>query len=79
MKGEIQIKIKGRLDKEWEAFFQGMHISYEEDITLLTGSLQDDAQLYGVLNSIRDLNLKLISVNPLGALKNNFKSNHSTS
>ena len=79
MRGEIQIKIRGRLDKEWEAFFQGMHISYEEDITMLTGHLTDDAQLYGVLNTIRDLNLKLISVNPLGAIKNSFKSNHSTS
>jgi hypothetical protein len=72
MKGEVQIKVKGHLDKQWEEIFHGLRFSYEEDITILTGSLQDDAQLHGVLNTIRDLNLKLISVNPLGPAKNNL-------
>jgi hypothetical protein len=65
MKGKVQIKVKGHLDKEWEEVLHGMRFSYEDDNTILTGSLQDDAQLHGILNTIRDLNLKLISVNPL--------------
>lgn len=65
MKGEIQIKIEGHIDEEWTEVFQGMSISYEEDNTVLTGLLKDEAQLHGVLNSIRDLNLKLISVKPM--------------
>ena len=65
MKGETQIKIEGQLDQQWQEFFHGMSISYEGDLTLLTGRLEDEAQLHGVLNTIRDLNLKLISVNPV--------------
>ncbi len=72
MNGKVQIKIKGHLDRHWEEFFQGLHISYEEDITLLTGDLIDDSQLHGVLNTIRDLNLKLISVNRSGPAKENL-------
>jgi hypothetical protein len=65
MRGKFQIKVKGHLDKQWEEVFQGMNFSYEKDSTMLTGYLVDEAQLHGVLNTIRDLNLKLISVNPL--------------
>ena len=65
MKDKVQVKIKGRLDKQWEEIFQGMSFSYEEGITIMTGSLKDNAQLHGFLNTIRDFNLKLISVNPL--------------
>jgi hypothetical protein len=69
MNGEIEIKIRGRLDKEWEEIFQGMHLEYEEDTTILTGNLIDGSHLHGVLNTIRDLNLKLISINPLDTKK----------
>ena len=69
MKGKFQIKIKGHLNQQWEEYFQGMTISYEEDSTILTGHLADEAQLHGVLNTIRDLNLKLISVKPINEKK----------
>ena len=65
MKGKVQVKIKSHPDKQWEEIFHGMSFSYEKGITILTGSLEDDAQLHGILNTIRDFNLKLISVNPL--------------
>jgi len=64
MNNKVQIKIKGHLDKSWEDWFDGMEISYEEDNTLLTGEIQDDAFLHGILNKLRDLSLKLISINP---------------
>lgn len=63
MKGKTIIKIQGHLDKEWKNSFEGMKISYERDSTILTGNLKDEAQMHGVLNIIRDLNLKLISIN----------------
>jgi hypothetical protein len=63
MKGKTIIKIQGHLDKEWNNSFEGMKISYEGDSTILTGNLKDEAHMHGVLNIIRDLNLKLISVN----------------
>ena len=65
-----QITISGRLKKRWTTWFDGMSISYEDDqhhhpLTSLTGPVPDRAALYGILNRIRDLNLKLISVNYL--------------
>lgn len=65
MKNIIQIKIKGHIDKKWEEWFDGMEINYKDNNTLLTGEIKDEASLHGILNQIRDLNLKLISVNPL--------------
>ena len=63
MKGKTIIKIQGHLDKEWKNSFEGMKISYEGDNTILIGNLKDEAHMHGVLNIIRDLNLKLISIN----------------
>jgi hypothetical protein len=66
MKGKTKITIQGHLDKKWKNSFEGMKISYEGDNTILTGNLKDEAHMHGVLNIIRDLNIKLISVNPVG-------------
>jgi hypothetical protein len=65
MKGKTIIKIQGHLDKKWQVSFEGFEIIYEGDNTLLNGNIKDEAHLHGVLNQIRDLNLKLISVNPV--------------
>lgn len=69
MKGRTKITIQGHLDKKWENSFEDMKISYEGDNTILTGNLKDEAHMHGVLNVIRDLNLKLISV--ISAEENN--------
>jgi hypothetical protein len=63
MKGKTKIIIQGHLDKEWMDWFEGMAISYAGNNTMLTGNIKDEAHLHGILNQIRDLNLKLISVN----------------
>ena len=65
MLGATKIKIQGHLDKKWQHWFNGMAISYDHNDTILTGYIKDEAYLHGILNLIRDLNLKLISVNPL--------------
>jgi hypothetical protein len=64
MKGKIEIKVEGHLDKKWNDWFEGMVICYEGTNTILSGDIKDEAHLHGVLNQIRDLNLKLISINP---------------
>ena len=64
MKGKTRIKVQGHLDKVWKDRFEGMDISYEGNNTILSGNIKDDAYMHGILNLIRDLNLRLISVNP---------------
>ncbi|RAJ25089.1 hypothetical protein LX77_01390 [Gelidibacter algens] len=54
--------VKGHLDKKWKKSFDGMNVSYDGDNTILSGKIKDDAFMHGILNRIRDLNLKLISV-----------------
>jgi hypothetical protein len=62
MKGLTEIKIQEYLDPKWENCFDGMSIQYMDNLTILQVKLKDQAQLHGILNLIRDLNLKLISV-----------------
>ena len=63
MRGQIKIKVEGHLDKKWKDWFDGMEIKYEGENTILSGGIKDEASIHGILNMIRDLNLKLISVN----------------
>jgi hypothetical protein len=65
MKGKTKIIIQGHLDKQWKNRFEGLKISYEAGNTILSGNLKDEAHLHGILNIIRDLNIKLISINPI--------------
>ncbi len=63
MSEHCEIKIKGHLDPCWLDWFAGLKMTYQEgDVTLLSGMLPDQAALHGLLERIRDLNLKLISV-----------------
>ena len=62
-----QIKVHGRLDERWAHWFDGMSIAFEQaedtsTVTVLTGSVADQAALYGLINRMRDLGLPLISV-----------------
>ena len=70
----FQIVIKGCIDKEWAEWFGEMEINYHEGSTILTGELADRSALHGILNQIRDLNLKLVSVNPHKQIKKTWKS-----
>ena len=63
MKGKVKIRIEGHLDCKWRNWFDGMEITHESASTILTGNVIDEAALHGLLNRIRDLNLKLLSVN----------------
>ena len=60
------IKIHGHLDAQWSEWFYGMAITYERDgVTTLSGPLPDQTVLYSVLDRIRDMNLRLKSVNQI--------------
>ena len=76
MKGTTKIKIQEHLDEKWKVCFEGMEITSEGKNTIITGILKDEAHLHGILSQIRDLNLKLISINPDEKQndKNNFNN-----
>jgi hypothetical protein len=58
-----QIKIKGYLDDRWTEWTAGLQMTHlANDQTLLSGTLPDQAALHGLLERIRDLNLKLVSI-----------------
>ncbi len=62
-----EIRIEGRLDESWSAELAGLAIRHGEAETILVGPLPDQAALHGVLDRVRDLSLKLISVRRLKA------------
>lgn len=61
-----QIRLKGHLDSQWAAWFDGLTVTMEEDgNTLLSGPVADQAALHGLLRKVRDLGMPLVSVVPV--------------
>ena len=62
-RSHYQVRVKGRPEGDWAAWFDGFTLtSVGEDETLLSGELPDQSALHGLLAQVRDLNLVLISV-----------------
>jgi hypothetical protein len=58
-----EIRLKGRLDGRWAAWFEGLTLSHADDgTTVLRGRVADQAALHGVLGKVRDLGLPLVAV-----------------
>ena len=65
--GNYRIRVQGFLDEKWSERLAGMYItvSHREDrrtLATLVGRLQDQAELQGVLNTLYELHLPLLSV-----------------
>ena len=61
-----EIKCKGHLDDHWAAWFHGCSLTQEDDgTTTLVGPIRDQAELFGLLNKVRDLSFSVISVNEI--------------
>jgi len=57
------IRVKGQIDKHWSKSFADLTITHLEDgCSLLSGSIADQAALYGILSCLWDYRLELISV-----------------
>ena len=58
-----EIRVQGRLDDRWTAWFDGLTPVIEPDgTTILAGPVVDQAALHGLLQKVRDLGLPLLSV-----------------
>ena len=58
-----EIRVEGHLPLSWSDWLGGLAIQLEADGTSrLRGELPDQTALHGVLERVRDLNLRLLSV-----------------
>jgi hypothetical protein len=58
-----QIRVKGHLGPQWTDWFEGLTITLEDNgETLLTGPVEDQSALHGLLRKVRDVGLPLLSV-----------------
>jgi hypothetical protein len=56
------IRVKGVLESDWSDWFDGLTVAPSPNgETLITGPVQDQAALYGLLIRVHDLGLELIS------------------
>lgn len=65
--GNYRIRVEGFLDESWSDRLGGLRISMssgenEESVTTLSGQMVDQAALAGVLNTLYELHLTLLSV-----------------
>lgn len=59
----VSNRVKGYLDPVWQEWLEGLQIVHEADgTTRITGPLQDQPALYGILTKIHHLSLTLLSL-----------------
>jgi hypothetical protein len=63
---QYEIRVAGHLSTNWAARFEGLSIQHQPEGETVLSGLLDQSALHGVLVKIRDLGLKLISVNRIG-------------
>jgi hypothetical protein len=60
----VEIRVKGRIDDHWSDWFDDLTITHtDQNETVLTGPIVDQAALHGLLAKLRDLGLPIVSVN----------------
>jgi hypothetical protein len=58
-----RLRVQGQLGPQWADWFAGFTMSWEvPGETVLVGQVVDQAALYGLLNTLRDLGLPLLEV-----------------
>ena len=55
---QVEIRVEGHLDPTWAEWLDGFNLAHTgQDETILTGEVQDQAALYGLIAKLRDLGL----------------------
>ena len=70
--GNYRIRVRGFLDESWSEMLGGMYINKsdrgdQKPVATLVGLMRDQAELAGVLNTLYELHLTLLSVEYLDA------------
>ena len=70
--GKYLLRVQGLLDESWSEKLGGLSITVNDrdshsPVTTLVGQLRDQAELSGVLNTLYELHLTLLSVEYLGS------------
>ena len=60
--GRYEIRVKGHLDTRWAAWFDGFSLTRAGDGTTVLAGRTDQAGLHGVLRTLADIGLPLVSV-----------------
>jgi len=61
----VEICVEGQIDETWSEWFEEFTIKYtKHNQTIIVGEFSDQAALYGIITKLRDLGLRLISINP---------------
>jgi len=61
---QVEVRVKGQIDQRWSEWLDDLTIIHtDQDETVLTGSIVDQAALYGLVAKLRDLGLPLLAVN----------------
>ena len=64
--GRYAVRLAGHLHPRWAARFDGLTLTHLEDgTTVLEGDITDQAALHGVIRTVRDLGLPLVSLTRL--------------
>lgn len=59
------IDVQGHLDDHWAGWLGNLTVTRNDDgTTTLSGPITDQAELHGVLSTLRDLGISLIAVHP---------------
>ena len=72
--GNYRIEIQGHLRPDWSDRFGAMQLvspppEADSTVTVLQGNVSDQAELAGILNTLYELHLPLLSVQYLGMTK----------
>lgn len=60
----VEIRLEDHIDADWVEWLDGFTLTHTGNgETVLTGNVEDQASLFGLLTKLRDLGMKLISVN----------------
>jgi hypothetical protein len=59
----IEIVIKGYLERDWSEWLNVISIEQKpEGVTSIRGTIRDQAELFGILNRLKNLGIKILKI-----------------